>query len=253
MSSHTAPPSRRDVLHGTALASVAAIFNACSARTSGYAPSPDGSTSPDATTSPDSTTSPDIATPDAGPDSDIATLNALLTLEYAAIRAYELMLVTLNEPPPGDPLAPNAPALAVILQGWQIHHRAHAAVIESAIVRLAGTPTSAAAVRYTPPAAYTPTARNALALACNLERTMAVAYNDAVESLRAATNRALAANVLGDDTQHFVALYALLRGVLVAVPTGLITNIMDVVPRPFVANVAGASSSLESVSDFSFV
>lgn len=188
-----------------------------------------------------------------GPNPDIIPLNNLLTLEYSAIKAYAAAIPTLNMPPTGDPLAANGPALSVIATSWQGHHRAHATEIARAITAIGGTPVTEASVMFTAPPTYTGNVANVLKLACNAERGAAIAYNRAVKALQASGNRFLAGTIEGDETQHFIVLYALLTGVVSAVPTGLITNIMEVVPKAFVARVnATDMNSLQSVADFTY-
>ncbi len=190
----------------------------------------------------------------AGPNPDIIPLNNLLTKEYEAIKAYAAALPTLNMPPTGDPQAANGPALSVIATSWQGHHRAHATQLAAAITAIGGTPVTEASVMFTPPSTFSGTVSNVLKLACNTERAAAIAYNRAVKALSSTGNRFLAGTIEGDETQHFVVLYALLTGVVSAVPTGLITNIMEVVPKAFVARVnASDMNSLQSVADFTYM
>ena len=79
-----------------------------------------------------------------------------------------------------------------------------------------------------------------------------MAYNTAIKSLKATTSRFLAGTIEGDETQHFIVLYALLKSVVSADPAGLITNINEVVPKPFVAQVGTDMNSLQSIADFTF-
>lgn len=189
----------------------------------------------------------------AGPNPDIIPLNNLLTKEYEAIKAYAAAIPTLNMPPTGDPQAANGPALSVIAMSWQGHHRAHATQLAAAITAIGGTPVTEASVMFTPPTTYSGTVTNVLKLACNTERAAAIAYNRAVKTLSATGNRFLAGTIEGDETQHFVVLYAILTGVVAPVPAGLITGIMEVVPKAFVARVnASDMNSLESVANFTY-
>jgi hypothetical protein len=126
--------------------------------------------------------------------------------------------------------------------------------LAAAITAIGGTPVTEASVMFTPPSTFSGTVSNVLKLACNTERAAAIAYNRAVKALTATGNRFLAGTIEGDETQHFVVLYALLTGVVSAVPTGLITNIMEVVPKAFVARVnASDMNSLQSVADFTYM
>lgn len=188
-----------------------------------------------------------------GPNPDIVPLNALLTAEYKAVKAYADVLPTLQTPPAGDPLAANGPALSVIATAWQGHHQAHATQLAAAITAIGGTPVTEASAMFARPEGFTPHVANVLKLACNTEKAAAIAYNRAVKALSSTGNRFLAGTIEGDETQHFIVLYTLLKGVVAAVPAGLITNISEVVPKAFVARTSASDmNSLQSVADFTF-
>ncbi|MFO0646759.1 MAG: ferritin-like domain-containing protein [Polyangiales bacterium] len=189
----------------------------------------------------------------AEPDPDIIPLNNLLTKEYEAIKAYAAALPTLNTPPTGDPQAAWGPALSVIATTWQGHHRAHATQLAAAINAIGGTPVVETSVVFTPPPSFSATVTNVLKLVCNTERAVAVAHNRAIKVLTTTGNRFLAGTIEGDETQHFVVLYALLANVVSMVPAGLITNITEVVPKAFVERVSTSDmNSLQSVADFTY-
>ncbi len=188
----------------------------------------------------------------AGPNPDITPLNALLTAEYEAIKAYEAGATILRMPPTNDPQASSSAPLLVIAMNWQNHHRTHATQLASLITSIGGTPVTEASVSFTAPTGFSASVGNVLRLAANKERAAAVAYNTAIKSLKATTSRFLAGTIEGDETQHFIVLYALLKGIVSADPAGLITNINEVVPKPFVAQVGTDMNSLQSIADFTF-
>ncbi|MEZ4406308.1 MAG: ferritin-like domain-containing protein [Polyangiales bacterium] len=188
----------------------------------------------------------------AGPNPDITVLNSLLSAEWLAIKAYAAGLPTLQMPATGDPLAANGPVLYVIAQRWQTQHQAHAAALQAAIRAIGGTPVDENSVTFTPPTGFSATVRNVMVLACNAEKAAAIAYNRAVKGLTAAGNRFLAGNIEGDESQHFIVLYALLQQVVAANPSGIITGTMDVVPQTFVVNYNGMQNGLEAVPDFTY-
>ncbi len=188
-----------------------------------------------------------------GPNPDITPLNALLTAEYEAIKAYEAGRMILMTPPMGDPQASSSAPLLVVATNWQNQHRAHAMQLASTITGIGGTPVSEASVMFTPPTGFSASVANVLKLACNKERAAAIAYNRAVKALKSTNSRFLAGTIEGDETQHFIVLYALLKGVVQADPAGLITNINEVVPKPFVAQVGADMNSLQSIADFTYM
>ena len=164
-----------------------------------------------------------------GPDPDIAPLNALLRAEYIAIKAYEAGLTVFNMPPAGDPQAGLMLALIPLATNWKRQHTEHAAALSVNIRAIGGTPIDAASVSFSLPSNFVISIRNTLALACNAEKAAAIAYNNAVKTLASTGNRFLAGNIEGDETQHFMVLYALLKQLVAPVPAVLITNLDNIV------------------------
>jgi len=195
-----------------------------------------------------------------GPSADVPTLNALLTAEYQAIKAYEAGLAVLRAPPMGDPQAAFSAPLVVIAGNWQNQHRDHARELAALIVTNRGTAVLESAVMFTAPQGFTPSVANVLKLACNAEKAAAVAYNGAVRALNSTNSRFLAGTIEGDETQHFIVLYTILKGIVAPDPAGLITNIGEVVPRSFVSQVGAGTGSapgmdqrgLQTVADFTY-
>lgn len=194
--------------------------------------------------------------PPPGPNPDIVILNRVLGMEYEIIGAYTAAAMILAAPPANDPLATQALILRTVVNAWQNQHREHAAVVAAAVRNVGGTPTTEASVMFTPPAGFTATVGNVLRLGCNLEKKLALAYNDAVKNLGVAANRFAATNIQGTQTQHFIVLHALLTQVAAA-GNDIITNIADVVPVPFVSTVTpaptgGTGRGLQTVTDFTY-
>lgn len=173
--------------------------------------------------------------PPAGPGADSATLNALITAEYNAILAYDAGLQVLRNPPMGDPQASVAIILATIANNWKYHHEEHAAALVAA-AQLIAAPTVERPTTFTPPAGFTASVANVLRLAANAERAAAIAYNNAVSTLTQGGNKFLAGSILGDETQHFIVLYSLLKG-LAGPGSNIVTGTGDVVPKAFVSTI----------------
>lgn len=189
--------------------------------------------------------------PPAGPSPDVMPLNALLTAEYEAVKAYEAGLMILNNPPMGDPLTVLARDLARIAMRWRSQHSDHASALAATISANNGTPVQEASVTFTLPNPFPPSILNVLKLAFNKERAAAIAYNDAVKAMRAPGNRFLAGSIEGDETQHVIVLQALL--LQVAGPGATILE-MDAVPRSFVSTVSVGNNreGLQTLMDFAY-
>lgn len=189
----------------------------------------------------------------AGPNPDIVPLNNLLTKEYEIVKAYAAVIPTLAAPHASDPETLNATALSLVMGAWQRHHHAHATQLAAAVTAVGGTPVAEASVMFTMPSSYSSSVTNALKLLCNVERAIAIEHNRAVKALTAMGNRFLVGTIEGDETQHFIVLYTLAKRVVVPVPTGLISGLMDVVPKAFVAKVStNDTNSLQSIEDLPY-
>ncbi len=189
----------------------------------------------------------------AGPDPDIIPLNAMLAAEYQAIAAYNAGLSILSAPPSGDPQAANALTLAAIATQWKTQHTAHAALLASTITGIGGTPVVQSTVTFTPPTGFTPSVTNVLKLAANLEKGAAIAYATAVANLSTAGNRFVAGTIEGDETQHFIVLYALLNGVVSPGVALAAMGTANVVPRTFVTSpTSDTSVGLDGLMAFTY-
>lgn len=186
------------------------------------------------------------------PNPDIPPLNNLLAAEYGAIAAYSAGIPILEMPPTGDPLAANGPALGVIARAWQTQHREHAAQLAATVTAIGGTPVVESSITFTAPMGFTPSVRNVMVLACNAEKAAAIAYNQAVKTMTAASSRYIAGNIEGAETQHFVILYTLLKQVVAPNPASLISMINEIAPKAFVVNVGTATNGLSSIADFTY-
>lgn len=214
--------SRRKILQVGAVATPVLALGACSTSTS--TPLTDTGTRTDAGSDAGSTE-----------QQDIATLNALLSAEYGAIAAYTAGAGILTAPPANDPGAAAAPTYLQVAARFRQQHRDHASVLVATIMSAGGTPVAESSVTFTAPTGFTGTVTNVLKLACNAEKAAAVAYNNTVRVLRTRSNRLLASAIEGDETQHFMVLYALLKGV--AAPGSAIAMTNLIVPVSFSATV----------------
>jgi len=182
-------------------------------------------------------------------DPDLKTLNALLTAEYNAVQAYTAGAGVLMAPPAGDPMASLAPTLLQVAVRFQAQHKDHAATIKATIEALKGKPVDEASVTYTVPSTFTASVLNVLKLACNAEKAATIAYNGAVKGMKAADNRFLAAIIEGDESQHFIILYLLIKG-LAAPGSALSTaTVKEFAPTAFVSS-RGSDAGLQSYADF---
>jgi bacterioferritin (cytochrome b1) len=231
MNNNNVQVSRRDVIRWSALASSTVLVAACAGSSSNSDSHPN----------------------DAG-DANAAAiplLNALLTAEWGAIAAYAAGAGILAAPPAGDALAASAPVYLAVATHFKSQHFAHATALVSAIDGLDGTPVKQSSVTFAAPSGFTGTVTNVLKLAANAEKAAAVAYNATVPQLPVTDElRFLAGSILGDETQHFVFLYALLQGLAVAGPN-VSTDSAQIAPTDFTSTV-GSDVGLQSVADFTY-
>ncbi len=226
--------SRRHMLRGAAIVGVAAAVEACSDDATTNTPGADGGADAGATAQ------------------DGVVLNALLTAEYQAIKAYDAGAAILMSPPVGDPQATSAPVLLAVAARFQQQHRDHAAQIVTAVRAAGATPVTEASVTFTAPAGFTGTILNVLKLACNAEKAAAVAYNGAVRALGTTARRFLASTIEGDETQHFIVLYLLLKGSVTPNAANLVGGIDLIVPKAFVSNIESTTNGLQTVADLAY-
>lgn len=179
---------------------------------------------------------------------DIAPLNALLAAEYAAVIAYDAGAEILMSPPAGDPLGSLAPGLLAVAGRFQAQHRDHAVELARAVGALGGTPIAESSVNFVPPAGFTPSVENVLKLAANAEKAAAIAYDSSVAVLAEPQNRFVASAIEGDETQHYVVLAALVRGL--ATP-GESFAAPPVVPTSFVSSTT-SGAGLDTIPNLEF-
>ena len=196
-----------------------------------------------------------VLLPDAS-SSDDAPLNALLQVELDAIEAYTVGARILApredagaHDAGGDPNASLAPVVLALAAHFRAQHMEHRDALTALIQATNGLPIAAST--FVPPTGFKGSVLNVIKLACNVERAAAIAYTQAQKGLGAADSARLAAAIGGVETQHFVVLYSLLRGLIVgnAMTLPLAT---EVVPQAFVGSVGGGTTGLEAVLPFPF-
>jgi bacterioferritin (cytochrome b1) len=184
-------------------------------------------------------------------DADVTPLNALLTAEYSAIAAYKAGAGLIGAAPSSDALASLKDVIIALATDILTQHTAHAEALVSTIEGLGGTPVGEDSVTFTPPKELTdkPTILNVLKFAAGAERGAAVAYNQTLATLEAASTRFLAGAIEGDETQHFIVLTALIAGLVQPGSNLSVDTADDVFPSPFVSKV-GDTDGLESIPDY---
>ncbi len=237
---------RREILRWAAMATASVTAAAaCGTGTGG---------TPDVITMGDSAPPTDAATDTPGDvvvASDVMTLNALRGAELRAIGAYTAGAGILMAPSMTDPMAASASVYLSVAARFMAQHRDHAAALGAMVTAMGGTPVPEGSVTFTPPMGFTPTVTNVLRLAANEEKGAAVAYVQTQMALNSASSRFLAGAISGDETQHFIVLYVLLKGL--AAPTAMIASMVDqIVPTSFVSNLDGAMNGLQSQADFTY-
>jgi hypothetical protein len=182
---------------------------------------------------------------------DVQTLNALLTAEYSAVKAYDAGAAILTSPPATDPDRAAAPVVLAVAAHFQQQHRDHAAQLAAMVTSSGGTPVMESTVTFTPPTGFTASVANVIKLAANAEKAAAVAYADVLRTVTSQMAAKLIAAIGGVEAQHFIVLSLLARNVVGATA---MTQAMaaDVVPRSFVNAVGGGTTGLETVPDFTY-
>ncbi|MEY4583152.1 MAG: hypothetical protein RL701_7855 [Pseudomonadota bacterium] len=174
-------------------------------------------------------------------DADIEPLNALLSAEYNAIKAYSAGAGLIGSAPSSDPLNSLKDIIVGIAVDIQSQHKLHAAALVDAIKALSGTPVvqSEVEAKFTAPDGLTsnPTITNVLKFAASAERGAAVAYNQVLAGLESAKLRFLAAAIEGDESQHFIVLTALVAGLAAPGDNLKMDRVGDIVPEAFVSTV----------------
>ncbi len=183
---------------------------------------------------------------------DVMVLNALLRAEYEAQQAYDSAIGYFGSPAMDDPARSLGAAAGLVATHYRSQHLDHGMRLARLITSLQGTPISQSSVIFTPPTAmgFTRTVQNYLRLACNAEKAAAIAYTNALKSLTNVTAAELAAAIGGVETQHFIVIYLLLKGVASPGPAAAMM-VSEICPRSVVA-ITGETTDLSTVPDFTF-
>ncbi|MBL8604815.1 MAG: ferritin-like domain-containing protein [Myxococcales bacterium] len=179
---------------------------------------------------------------------DVTTLTALQRAEYDAIRTYSTAESILMTDLSSDPQASTVRAVAAYYRG---QHEAHANALRTAITAAGGTPIDPTTVFFMPPTGFRATVANIIKLAANKEKAAAVAYAEAVRSLGTAERAQLAAAIGGVETQHWIVLYLLAKGV-VQPGMNAATMLNQLCPQAFVASVGTGTAGLEAVAEYQY-
>lgn len=182
---------------------------------------------------------------------DATALNGLLRAEYEAIRAYDTAIGYLMSPPMTDPGASLGPAAAAVANRFRAQHRDHATALIPLVTAAGGTPVNESTVLFTPPAGLSLSVSNLIRLAANKEKAAAIAYTNALRTLSTQGAAEVVAAIGGVETQHFIVLYLLAKGIAQpGMNAATMTN--AIVPSSFVSIEANPAASLDSVADLAF-
>lgn len=183
---------------------------------------------------------------------DLGVLNALLSAEWDAVKAYEAGAAYLQSPSDSDAAKGLAPTVLAVAQSFLNDHQAHASKLASVITTLGGTPVAKADVAVSGLGAseFSASVLNIIKLAANKEKAAAVAYTNVQKTITDQSNAALAAAIGATESQHFIVLFALQAGLVEATSSAVPT---DIVPKSFVLSaIGGGDSGLDKVSDLAF-
>jgi len=181
---------------------------------------------------------------------DVDALNGLLAVEYLGIDAYTAGAGILKSPPSGDPLASLAPTLLQVAVHFQQQHKDHATALQAAITAAGGKPAASSSVSFQLPTGFKPSITNVLKLAANAEKGAALGYAQVVSTMSAVNDRFLATAISGDESQHFIVLYVILKGI--AQPGMNLASMTDAIVQTSFVTGVGAFSGLDKVPDLSY-
>jgi rubrerythrin len=178
------------------------------------------------------------------PAQDNALLNALLKAEYDAIATYTAGAGIIA----ADAATPEATRKIVtdVAVHFQSQHKQHAAALKALIEANDGQPSADSMQAKIPESFDEATTVGVLKLAADKEKQAAVAYAEVMKSISTSNAAKLVASIGAIETQHFVVLYLLVEGLIVAnAMTGM--NPTLVVPAAFVLDVGGdGTANLEN-------
>lgn len=181
---------------------------------------------------------------------DTMILNALLSAEYQAVKAYDAGASILMSPPGGDPLASAAATVLAVAAHFQAQHRDHADALAGQIVLAGGVPVAEESVIFTPPEGFSASVLNVIRLAANAEKAAAVAYADTLKTVSSQMVARLLASIGGVESEHYIILSLLAQGVI-APTEATMAMATQLVPTAFVTAQNG-ELGLGSVPDFNF-
>lgn len=182
---------------------------------------------------------------------EVSTLRALQTAEFDAIRAYMTAEGALATDMPMDPQNSVRTGVIEVARHFRMQHEAHAARLGELITAAGGMPVDGATIFFMPPPGFRLSIINVIRLGANKEKAAAIAYTEALKTLSTGGSAQVTAAIGGVESQHFLILYLLAKGVVRPGPA-LMTMVNRLVPTAFVASAGGSTTGLETVMDLAF-
>lgn len=177
--------------------------------------------------------------------SDAVAVNAMLTKSFEIIAVYDAAIGALTG-------MPETATVAALFTHFRQQHRDQTVQLAARVTALGGTPVMESAVNAPPnPTGFTRTGANYLKHLANLTRQAAVANIARLNAIGSKDAAEVVAGVIGTQTQHFIVLYLLVKGVAQPGPMAA-AMLNQIVPRAFVNVEAAASASLASLADLPF-
>lgn len=181
--------------------------------------------------------------------SDAVALNAVRTKAYEIIAVYDAAIGFLTGMADGA-------TVGALLTHFRGQHRAEADRLGAQVTALGGTPVTEGSVNAPAnPAGFTRSVNNYLKYAANLEKSAAVANVARLNAIGSKDAAELVAAVVGTQSQHFIVLYLLVKGIAQPGPMAA-SMLSEIVPRAFVtaeASPEARSASLTSLADLPFM
>lgn len=145
---------------------------------------------------------------------DRAVLKALIRAERNALATYVAGAGVIDGAPTTDPLYAFRGIVKAVALHFHAQHTDHEAKLVKYLTTQGGTDDVGAGMAQIP-TGFVGNIKNVIDLASNAEKAAAIAYTDVQKSLTLADNAELAAAIGSDETQHYVVLQLLARGLVV--------------------------------------
>jgi len=172
---------------------------------------------------------------------DAAVLKALIKAERNAIKTYEAGAGVIDAATAADPMFAYQGVVKAIALHFRAQHVDHEAKLVKYLTDQGGTDDVGVGTAQIP-TGFVANIKNVIDLASNAEKAASIAYTDVQKSIASTDNAALAAAIGADETQHWVVLQLVARGLVV--PPDSVKNMTAAQLEPIAAKFAPRSFAI---------